>query len=426
MAKILLVDDREDNLLAFESILARPDYTLVKATSGRNALKLLLEDVDFALILMDVNMPTLDGFETAKMIYEREKLRHVPIIFVTAHHFGEEHIFKGYQSGAVDYIYKPINAGLLQAKVSVFIELYQKNHQLMVQEQKLLAMNKALKVEVDERKKSEDKIKILNLQLLQTIDKMEMANKDLDRFAFIASHDLQEPLRKIRIFGGRLANKYATTFDEEANVYMQGLLKSTDRMVILIRDILSFSKMSIEKGEFVLSDLNDILKQAVADLDLTIQEKNATVTIDDLPRICIDPQLVIPLFTNLIGNAIKYAKPNTPAAVRIYSDFNEHTRDKYCRIYVKDNGIGFEQKYADEIFEIFKRLHGQLEYEGTGIGLALCKRIVEKHKGFISAISTPGEGATFIVSFPNTQESVKSEGPLPDTNKQFPYSKIGT
>ena len=409
MAKILLVDDREDNLLAFESILSRPDYTLVKATSGRNALKLLLADVDFALILMDVNMPTLDGFETAHMIYEREKLRHVPIIFITAHHFGEDHIYKGYENGAVVYIYKPINAGLLQAKVAVFVDLYEKNRQLLSQEQKLLTMNKALLAEVEERKKSEEKIKGLNFQLLQTIDKMEMANKDLDRFAFIASHDLQEPLRKIRMFSGRLAKKYSANFDEEANVYLQGVQKSADRMVILIRDILAFSKMSFEKGEFVQVDLNELLGQVVSELDLVIQEKKATVTIEKLPHICVDPHLVQPLFTNLIGNAIKYAKPDMPPVVRIYSDFNEQSKDKYCRIYVQDNGIGFDQKYADQIFEIFTRLHGQSEYEGTGIGLALCKRIVEKHNGFISAISTPGEGSTFIVSLPTSMESVKRE-----------------
>jgi len=409
MAKILLVDDREDNLLAFESILARPDYTLVKATSGRSALKLLLADVDYALILMDVNMPTLDGFETAHMIYDREKLRHVPIIFITAHHFGEEHVYKGYQNGAVDYIYKPINASLLQAKVSVFVDLYQKNHQLVQQEQKLLTMNKALLAEVEERKKSEDKIKSLNIQLLQTIDKMEMANKDLDRFAFIASHDLQEPLRKIRIFGGRLSKKYANNLDDEAKVYLEGLQKSADRMVVLIQDILAFSKMSFEKGEFVPSDLNELLEQTLTDLDLAIQEKNATINIEKLPQLRIDPNLVHPLFTNLIGNAIKYAKPNIPPVVRIYSDHDEHPGDKYCRIFVQDNGIGFEQKYANQIFEIFNRLHSQSEYEGTGIGLALCKRIVEKHEGFISAISTPGEGSTFIVSLPSAMETVKSE-----------------
>ena len=407
MVKILLVDDREDNLLSFESILARPDYTFVKATSGRQALKVLLADLDFALILMDVNMPTLDGFETAHMIYDREKLRHVPIIFITAHHFGEHHIYKGYQSGAVDYIYKPINPGLLQAKVSVLVDLYEKNRQLVTQEQKLLTMNKALMAEVEERKKSEEKVNALNIQLLETIDKMEMANKDLDRFAFIASHDLQEPLRKIRMFSGRLADKYSSTFDDDAKAYLQRLKQSADRMEVLITDILAFSKTSFDKNEFHMSDLNIIFDQAISDLDLIIQEKNATVTSEHLPELCIDPNLIRPLFYNLIGNAIKYAKPNTPPVVKIYSDFNGTGKDKYCRIFFRDNGIGFDQKYTNQIFEIFTRLHGKSEFEGSGIGLALCKRIVEKHEGFISAISTPGEGSTFIVSLPMTMESAK-------------------
>src|SRR6185436_10516266 len=136
--KILLVDDREDNLLSIETILEADGYTFVKASSGRQALKILLSEFDFALILMDVKMPNLNGFETASLIYEREKLRHIPIIFVTAHNYGDEYMFKGYRAGAVDYIYKPINPDLLRAKVSVFIELYKKNHALRIQEQKLI------------------------------------------------------------------------------------------------------------------------------------------------------------------------------------------------------------------------------------------------------------------------------------------------
>src|SRR6187401_2793507 len=138
MAKILLVDDREDNLMAIESILAPDGYTFVKANSGREALKVLLAEYDFAMILMDVKMPNLNGFETASLIYEREKLKHIPIIFITAHSYGDENIFKGYRTGAVDYIYKPINPELLRAKVAVFIDLYKKNHRLFLQEQKLI------------------------------------------------------------------------------------------------------------------------------------------------------------------------------------------------------------------------------------------------------------------------------------------------
>src|SRR5688500_8675289 len=181
MAKILVVDDREDNLLTIETILQPDGYQITKATSGRQALKILLSNFDFALILMDVQMPNLSDFETASLIYEREKLRHIPIIFITAHDYGDENMFKGYQTGAVDFIYKPINADFLKMKVSVFVDLYRKTHQLISQEQKLIAINKSLENEVNERKLSEEKVNALNLQLLKNIDKLEAANKDLDR-----------------------------------------------------------------------------------------------------------------------------------------------------------------------------------------------------------------------------------------------------
>src|SRR5688572_33488928 len=146
--KILLVDDREDNLLSIETILQPNGYNFVKANSGRQALKILLSEFDFAMILMDVKMPNLNGFETASLIYEREKLKHIPIIFITANNFGDENMFKRYQTGAVDYIFKPINPDVLRAKVSVLIDLYKKTRLLHEQEQKLIATNRSLEIEI--------------------------------------------------------------------------------------------------------------------------------------------------------------------------------------------------------------------------------------------------------------------------------------
>src|SRR6187551_840433 len=190
--KILLVDDREDNLLSMETILEPNGYRFVKARSGREALKILLNEFDFAMILMDVKMPNLNGFETATLIYEREKLKHIPIIFITANNYGDENIFKGYQTGAIDYIFKPINPDVLRAKVGVLVDLYKKNRLLVEQERKLIFINKNLEREVEERKNSEADVKRLNRQLLENIASLESANKDLERFAFMASHDLQE------------------------------------------------------------------------------------------------------------------------------------------------------------------------------------------------------------------------------------------
>src|SRR5215212_3236537 len=165
--KILAVDDREDNLFSIETILEKDGYIIVKANSGRAALKILLQQHDFTLILMDVQMPDMNGFETASLIYEREKLKNIPIIFITAHDHGEDKMYEGYKMGGVDFIYKPINPELLRYKVSVFVELYQKTHQLLNHERKLLAANRRLETEVEERKLKEEKIRLLNEQLVE-------------------------------------------------------------------------------------------------------------------------------------------------------------------------------------------------------------------------------------------------------------------
>src|SRR5690606_25737075 len=375
--KILLVDDREDNLLAIETIFEPDDYRFVKARSGREALKILLREVDFALIMMDVKMPNLNGFETASLIYEREKLRHIPIIFITANNFGDENLYRGYQAGAIDYIYKPIKPEVLRAKVSVLIDLYRKNRQLIAQEQRLVAINKSLELEIKERKASEEKIKHLNRQLLENIASLEQANKDLDRFAFMASHDLQEPLRKIRMFSDRLALRYNDIIDDEGRTNIQRIHKAAERMQNLITDILTFSKISVDNPSFVDSDMNGLLREVLLDLDEEIKAKKAKVVIDPLPTLSVNPSLIKPLFHNLISNALKYAKTNVTPDVQICSETSaringivtQGSRARFCRIYIKDNGIGFDQKYAQEIFGMFKRLHNTSEFQSTCIAL---------------------------------------------------------
>jgi signal transduction histidine kinase len=406
--KILLVDDREDNLLSIETIFEPDGYRFVKANSGRQALKILLSEFDFALILMDVKMPNLNGFETASLIYERDKLKHIPIIFITANNFGDENLYKGYRAGAIDYIYKPIKPEVLRAKVSVLIDLYRKNRQLLAQEQRLVAINKSLEMEIKERKSSEEKIKLLNRQLLENISSLEQANKELDRFAFMASHDLQEPLRKIRMFSDRLSLKYSEVMDEDGKTNIQRIHKAAERMQNLITDILTFSKISVDTPSFVVCNMNNLLQEVLADLDEEVKAKNGKVIIETLPELSVNPSLIKPLFHNLIGNALKYSKKDTTPLVKITSEIsaqlngkaNQGNVLKYCRIFIQDNGIGFDQKYAEEIFGMFKRLHHNSEFQGTGIGLALCKKIVEQHKGYISARSKINEGSTFIISLP--------------------------
>jgi signal transduction histidine kinase len=423
--KILLVDDREDNLLSIEAILSPAGYRFVKANSGRQALKILLNEVDFAMILMDVKMPNLNGFETATLIYEREKLRHIPIIFITANNYGEENIFRGYRTGAVDYIYKPINPELLRAKVSVFIELYRKNHKLLAQEQKLKAINKSLENEVNERKASEEKVKELNHRLLQNIERLESANKELDRFAFMTSHDLQEPLRKIITFSERLASKCKDDLNEEGQMFLSRIESAAKRMQLLIKDILTLSKITADESSFVETDMNVLLKEVLNEMQEVMREKNAKVMVDKLPTaLMVNPGLIRPLFQNLISNSLKYSKKDVAPVIRITSELSfdtngEKHRNKYCRIYVSDNGIGFDQKHSEQIFGMFKRLHLNTEFEGTGIGLAICKKIVEQHHGYIYARSREGEGATFIISLPLVQQvsPAPAKTPLAESEK---------
>ncbi|MGN6417366.1 MAG: hybrid sensor histidine kinase/response regulator [Pseudobacter sp.] len=409
-SKILLVDDREDSLFSMETILEPDGYQFVKASSGRQALKILLNEHDFALILMDVKMPNLNGFETAELIYERDKLRHIPIIFITANNYGEENVFKGYRTGAVDYIYKPVNPALLRAKVGVFVDLYRKNYQLLVQEQKLKAINRSLEMEINERRASEEMVRQLNQQLMQNIHLLETANRELDRFAFMASHDLQEPLRKIRTFGDLLGMKFKDQLDSEAKTYISRIQNAAERMQTLIKDILAFSRVSDEKDNFVRSDINQIIQEVLVDLDSTVQEKQAVINVEEIPQLDVNPGLIRPLFYNLIGNALKYSRKdvlpviyirNIPPGAVAKVPVSE---TGYCRITIEDNGIGFDQVYAEQVFDMFRRLHVNKDYEGTGIGLALCKKIVEKHHGFISAESTPNVGSVFTVTLPVEQK----------------------
>ncbi|HEX5651625.1 MAG TPA: response regulator [Chitinophagaceae bacterium] len=412
--KILVVDDREDNLFSIEAILEKDPYTIIKANSGRAALKILLHQHDFSLILMDVQMPDLNGFETATLIYERDKLRNIPIIFITAHDYDEEYIFKGYRMGGVDYIYKPINPELLRVKVSVFVELYRKNQQLQLHEKNLLEANKALQKEIEERKISEEKVRILNEQLLQNNAHLKSVNEELDQFAYVASHDLQEPLRKIMVFSDKILMK--NNQDEETQKYFHKITGSARRMQSLINDLLSFSRQSYSSSDFVKTDLKQLVKNAVAELEIEIEKSKAKIEYSDLPTVWVIPSMVQQLFYNLISNAIKFRKKTEAPKISIRAEkiAFPHKQDSklvlkgfnYYEITVSDNGIGFDEKHAEEIFMVFKRLHSYHEFEGTGVGLSLCKKIVEKHNGSIEAHSRINHGSSFIIRLPEKQEKV--------------------
>jgi len=410
-AKILVVDDRADNLISIEVILEKDNYTIVKANSGKAALKVLLNDHDFSLILMDVQMPELNGYETATIIYERDKLRNIPIIFITANNYDEDFMFKGYRMGGVDYIYKPINPELLRAKVAVFVELYSKNQQLMLQEKKLLAANEFLQKEIEERKASEERVKHLNEQLVVNNASLKQMNEELDQFAYMASHDLQEPLRKIQVFSDKILRN--NNFDPDSEKYFGKIINSSKRMQHLINNLLDFSRHTASSNDFKKTPLNELVKNVVMELEVEIEKSNARINFEDLPVVSAVPGLMQQLFYNLFSNAIKFRKPSVDLVIDIkaekmnpvdVSKFIKYGHGKkYYKITVEDNGIGFDDKYAEDIFRVFKRLHSYHEFEGTGVGLSICKKIVEKHNGFIKAESQIDKGSTFIIGLPEMQ-----------------------
>jgi signal transduction histidine kinase len=402
-AKILIVDDREDNLFSIETILERDGYIIKKADSGRSALKILLNEHDFSLILMDVQMPKMNGFETASLIYERDKLKHIPIIFITAHQYGEDFLFKGYELGGVDYIYKPYNPELLRYKVGAFVQLHSQTQQLVQQEAKLKAANALLQKEIEERKLSENKVNILNQQLMLNNTELKAINEELDRFAYVASHDLQEPIRKILFFADRISVTLNGSISNEVSGSLQRIVKASERMQSLVQNLLEYSRHSQMDDHFSKTDFNHIIKDVLLDLEVDIKKKQAIVVVNNLPVLQAVPSMAKQLFSNLISNALRFSKADIVPQIEIFAEqgVNENNlKSPWYNIYVKDNGIGFDPKYTDDIFVVFKRLHSYHEIAGTGIGLSICKKIVEKHKGTITAKGVVDEGATFIVGLP--------------------------
>jgi PAS domain S-box-containing protein len=249
-------------------------------------------------------------------------------------------------------------------------------------------------LDITERKRAQ-------MTLLEQADKLARSNAELEQFAYVASHDLQEPLRKIQAFGDRLKSKYETGLGPEGLDYLSRMQNAAARMQVLIQDLLSLSRVTSNSKPFTPVDLGDVARTVVSDLEMRIQDAGGQVDIGALPVIFGDRGQMAQLFQNLIGNGIKFRKPGEKPVVKITSEIHALANGASgWQITVEDNGIGFDEKYRDRIFQIFQRLHGRSEYEGTGIGLAICRKIVDRHSGAITAHSTPGAGAKFVILLP--------------------------
>ncbi len=262
--------------------------------------------------------------------------------------------------------------------------------------------NGLLKLEVAERERGERELKVY-------AKKLEISNRDLQDFAFIASHDMQEPLRKIQTFTNLIKEKHAGTLDSTGRDLFERIAKAAKRMSEMIRGLLEFSRVRSSSNPFTTTDLTLLVREVMSDIEVLIEESVARIEVGDLPTIEADPIQMRQLFQNIIINSLRFHGEENPV-VKIYAkpgsvcrEGDDRPEGKVYRIFVEDNGIGFDEKYLDRIFTLFQRLHGRSAYEGTGMGLAICRRIVERHKGRITARSTQGDGATFIVTLPEKQ-----------------------
>lgn len=250
----------------------------------------------------------------------------------------------------------------------------------------------SIRYEITQKKESEEKLK-------SYAEKLEVSNRELQDFASVAAHDLQEPLRKIQAYADRLTLKYKAALGEEGQDFLDRMLKSASRMQRLIDDLLTYSRVTSKAQPFVPTNLNEVVKDVLADIEVRIERTKAKINIEKLPTIDADAPQMRQLFQNLLANALKFQKEGETPVVTVQGSVQGYN----AIIEVTDNGIGFDEKYLDRIFTIFQRLHGRNEYEGTGVGLSVCRKIAERHGGQITARSTPGKGATFVVTLPLRQ-----------------------
>ena len=405
---ILIVDDIEANIIALKKILELNNLEVETATSGEEALRKILK-TEYSVIIMDVQMPTMDGFEVAEILAGNQKTKDIPVIFLSAVNKQKKFISKGYETGGVEYITKPVDPDLLILKVKTFLKIYNQQNELKI-------VRDLLSKEIEIRKKDqanlEKMVSARTKELVLKNEELEMRNHELQQFSWVVSHDLKEPVRKIQIFIKIIKEKFLVK-EEKSLDYIDRTIRSAERMQNLITDLLEYSRLSSNVSPEE-TDLNSIVDEVVTDFDYLIDSKQAVLQIDDLPTLTVIPSQMRQVFQNLIGNSLKFAKKDQAPLITITAEIIAEKSFKsavsengrYCRLEVKDNGIGFDESYIDRIFMIFQSLNDRSAYEGTGIGLAIAKKIIEKHNGLITAKSALDEGATFVIILPLNDEIV--------------------
>jgi signal transduction histidine kinase len=412
LVKILMVDDWVENLFALEVILSDENYLCVRASSGNEALKILRNEQDFAIILMDVQMPEMDGFETVELIRQIENIKHIPIIFLTASMDNSVHIFKGYQAGAVDYMIKPFSPEILKAKVAVFIELHKKSQELIVQKEQIRKLNETLEQKVIERT---SQLETINNELEKAKDIAEIAVKSKQQFLSNMSHEIRTPMNAIIGFTKVVLKTDLTLKQKE---YLTAIITSGDALIVLINDILDLAKVDAGKMTFEQTPfkMSTSLSAMLHLFESKIQEKNIEFIKEydkNIPEVLVgDPIRLRQIILNLLSNAIKFTtKGKITVRVRLLSE----DEAKACiEFTVTDTGIGIAENKISTIFENFQQASSGTSrlFGGTGLGLAIVKQLIESQGGSIGVKSKIDEGSTFsfILSFLKTNDKPDLDG----------------
>jgi two-component system sensor histidine kinase/response regulator len=349
---ILLVDDKNENLISLESILDDPKRNLIKAHSGNEALKIAFEE-DIAVILLDVQMPEMDGFEVARILKENPKTKDIAVIFVTAISKEEKYTLQGYEEGAVDYLHKPLDINIVKAKVAVFEKLYRSKKELKIY-----------------------------------VEKTQQINKQLDEFVYIVSHDLKAPLRGLSSVTSFLEDELGADLKPEVRDLLEMVKSRTVRMQNLIDGILHYSRMANNKTEKETVKLSEVITNII---DLLSVPNHVRIEYPDKLPVLFDEKIKLhEVFQNLISNAIKYNNKEK-AEVKIASV----DKGNHYEFSIMDNGIGIKEEHFDKIFGVFQTLQSKDKQESTGIGLTIVKKIIEQQGGKVWIESKIGEGSTF-------------------------------
>ena len=421
LGNILIVDDTPENLRLLSTMLTHRGYAPRCVINGQMALRACNSNPP-DLILLDIMMPEMNGYEVCQHLKSEPKTREIPVIFISA----KDEVFdkvNAFAVGAVDYISKPFQFEEVLARIESHLTL--RNLQKQLKEQNVLLQeeitsrlavektlhekNQILQQEISSRRAVQKALQEQNLilqkeisnrqhaesALLKSNQELARSNAELEQFAYVASHDLQAPLATIASYAQLLEKRYKDQLDSQAIKFIGNIVHGCTRMQTLIDDLLEYSRVGRSQKPFQLIDCNHAVQQAIANLQGAIRDTQTVVTYGELPAVMGDISQLVQLFQNLIGNAIKY-RHDAPPTVHITAGKQEEN----WLFYVSDNGIGIAPQHQERIFQIFQRLHTQREYSGTGIGLAICHKIVERHGGSIWVESESGQGSTFHFTLP--------------------------